>query len=198
MDKPTHRLVVEKSELIVSLDATCWHVLDHPHFFSQGVLLRKAFGMNFAAGFFRKPNDGVLAKMPAARFEMHCASVWPLLKRDQDLLSYSYTCEYVSSTGKKQDAERTGFTVRGLRPGLNRKPKGYYTLKLMEITPEGKGRVVQIIDLRTCGHIHTDDGGFLKLKRRAMKVAWYHEMPRILKFCEQNKTGNIEVRLLED
>ena len=129
MDKPTHRLVGQNGELVVSIGPTSWHVLDHPHFFPQGALLRKAFGMNFAAGFFKKPKDGLLAKTPAITFKLQCEGVWPDLKRDCDLLSYSYTCEFIAANRKKQDAERAEFTVRGFYPGLSRKPKGYYTLR---------------------------------------------------------------------
>jgi len=135
--------------------------------------------------------------MPTAQFRAFCETVWPLLMRDQELLSYSYTCLYVSPKGEKLDAARRVFTVRGLFTALSVRPKGYCTLRLLSDSSSGRGEKAEIIDLRSSGKIVTDDGGYLTVRRRSMSVDWYREMPRILEFCDYDPAGRIEVRCYE-
>ena len=149
--------------------------------------------MNFIAGLGKQPADGVLQSIPAVEFRTSCETVWQLLLRDKDLLSYAYSYEFEREKGRKQGGGQSGFKVRGLYGFVSVKPTGYCTLKLSEKTPSGTGRVVEIIDLRVTRQVQTDDWGYLKSHRRNMKVDWYQEMPRILEFCAQNQDGNIEV-----
>ena len=133
--------------------------------------------------------------MPGLQFRQSCETTWNGLLRDRELLSYSYGCQYVSPTGERLDASRAVYTVRRFRPGLSIRPKGYCTLRLFDDAGPRPGRVVETIDLRAAGKLATDDGGHLTVRRRAMSLDWYREMPRILEFCEQNGTDPIEVRL---
>src|SRR5262245_26582967 len=194
MSKPTLRLSNGSRELLISVDLPSWRVLTPSHFFSQGGLLLQAFGFARADAGCPKPELGILQSMPVALFRAHCKTVWELLVRDQDLLSYSYTCQYVSPTGERLDASRAVFKVRGLRPALKDRPKGYCTLRLLDDSGARPGREAEIIDLRTAGKLATDDGGCLTVRRRSMTIDWYREMPRILEFCEQSSTGDVEVR----
>ena len=194
MSKPTHRLSNGSRELLISVDLPSWRVLTPSHFFSQGGLLVQAFGFARADFGSPKPELGILQSMPVALFRAHCQTVWDLLERDRELLSHSYTCQYVSPSGERLDASRAVFTVRGLRPALKDRPKGYCTLRLLDDSGARPGREAEVIDLRTVGKVATDDGGHLTLRRRSMTIDWYREMPRILEFCEQNSTGDIEVR----
>ena len=194
MPKPTFKLVGSNDEIIVSIDERSWHILDHPYFFKQGQLLREAFGMDFIKGCGKKPKDGLLKSMPVSLFDLYCKSVYPDLLRDQDILPYAYSYEFEREKGIKQGGGISGFKVRELFGFIDVRPAGFCTLKLSEIAPNGVGRIVEILDMRKSPGIETDWGN-LKIHRRAMIVDWYEEMPRILKFCEQNKNGNIEVRL---
>jgi hypothetical protein len=194
MSNPTLRLSNGSRDLLISVDLPSWRVLTPSHFFSQGGLLVQAFGFARADFGSPKPELGVLQSMPVTLFRAHCQTVWDLLERDRELLSYSYTCQYVSPSGERSDASRAVFTVRGLRPALKDHPKGYCTLRLLDDSGARPGREAEVIDLRTEGKVDTDDGGHLTLRRRSMAIDWYREMPRILEFCEQNSTGVIEVR----
>ena len=194
MSKPTLKLSNSLRELLISVDLPSWRVLTPSHFFPQGGLLLQAFGFARTDIGFSKPDVGVLQSMPVAFFRSHCKTVWELLERDRELLSYSYTCQYVSTAGEKSDASRAVFTVRGLRPALKNRPKGYCTLRLLDDSGASPGREAEVIDLRIVGKLTTDDGGYLTLRRRSMTIDWYREMPLILKFCDQCSAGDIEIR----
>jgi hypothetical protein len=192
------RLLGRTGELLVSIDSGSWHVLDEPDLFPEGAQLRKAFGVTWASGMFQEPPHGILQHLPTRQFRQMCETGWQSLLRDQALLSHSYTCQYVSPEGERQDASRAAYTVRGFRPALNVRPKGYCKLRLFDDSGFRPGRIAEIIDLRTAGKLATDDGGYLTIRRRSMSVDWYREMPRILDFCDQNNTDWIEVRLHGD
>lgn len=189
------KLVGQNSELVVSIDASSWHALDEEIFFKNGRLLRKAFGTEFVKGLFKRPSDGILQRINAVEFYMYCETVWTDLQRDQDILPFSYSYEFDREKGITGSAGQSGFQVRGRQASIWCKPKGYCTLRLMECSLSGSGRDVEIIDLRNRKGVETDDRGFLKVKRRKMNVDWYKEMPRILEFCDRNKTGMIETHL---
>lgn len=194
MRKPTLKLSIGSRELLVSINTPSWRVLTPSHFFTQGTLVLQAFGFARADVGSPKPDLGILQSMPVDSFYSRCKTVWDLLERDRELLSYSYTCQYVSPAGERSDALRAAFTIGGLRPALKDRPKGYCTLRLLDDSGARSGREVEVIDLRIVSKVATDDGGYLTVRRRSMTIDWYHEMPRILKFCEQNMTGVIEVR----
>lgn len=82
----------------------------------------------------------------------------------------------------------------GLISYIETRPKGYCTLRLKAATADA---FIEVIDLRRDRRIETDDAGYLKVHRKAMKVDWYEEMPRIIEFCERNGTDKIEIRLYE-
>ncbi len=198
--KPNLCLMGRAGELLVSIDSCSWHVLDEPDLFPEGVHLRKAFGVTWASGLFREPPHGILQHIAAPEFRRVCDTVWQSLLRDRELLSYSYQYEF----GREKEVRHGGgmgggFLVRGLVGSIKATPKGYCTLRLRASSPDSFGRFpfVEVIDLRKERHIETDDAGYLKVHRRAMTVGWYREMPRILEFCDQNGTDEIEVRLYD-
>jgi len=198
--KRNFHLVGGAGELLVSIDSRSWHVLDEPDLFPEGVQLRKAFGVTWVSGLFREPPHGILQHIPAPDFRRACETVWQSLLRDRELLSYSYQYEFGREKGVRHGGGMGGgFHVRGLVGSIKATPKGYCTLRLRASSPDYFGRFpfVEVIDLRKERHIETDDAGFLKVHRRAMRVDWYQEMPRILEFCDRNGTDKIEVRLCD-
>ena len=200
MTKPTLRLVGNRNELLISIDSSSWHVLDEPDLFPEGIELRKVFGITWVKGLYREPSHGILQRMPAIKFRQTCEIVWQSLIRDRELLSYSYQYELGREKGTRHGGGMSGgFRVRGLVGSITAKPKGYCTVKLRASSPDSFGRFpfVEVIDLRREQSIETDDAGYLKAHRRAMRVDWYEEMPRILDFCSQNGTDAIEVRLYD-
>jgi hypothetical protein len=194
MPKPTHKLLIGSKELSISVDTRSWRVLTPSHFFPEGGLLLQAFGLARCEVGSPNPDWGILQFMPVAAFHTRCKTVWKGLERDRELLSYSYSCQHFSPAGTKSDASSVAFTVRGMRPVLKTLPKGYCTLRLLDDSGLKPGREADVIDLRVAGKVVTDDGGHLVVRRRAMTIDWYTEMPHVLEFCEQNSTGNIEVR----
>lgn len=194
--KPNFKLVGQNGELLVAIGLRSWHVLDESRFFSNGAFLRKAFGTDFVAGLFKKPQDGVLKTISAFTFCMYCKAAWVDLVRDQDLLSYSYSYKFEHENGRTHGGGMSGFKVNEFHGSVSARPAGYCTVELMQISPSGRGRVVEIIDLRVIRQIQTDDKGYLRVQRRKMEIDWYREMPRILEFCEQNKEGDVKVMLV--
>lgn len=200
MAKPTLRLIGRDKELLVSIDSRSWHVLDEPDLFPDGLQLRRAFGVNWADGMFKKPPFGILQRLPADQFRRCCEVTWSSLLRDKELLSYSYLYEFEREKGVRHGGGMGGgFYVRGFVGSIKATPKGYCTLRLRASLPDSFGRYpfVEVIDLRKLRRIETDDAGYIKVHRRAMTVDWYREMPRILDFCGQCGADNIEVRLCE-
>lgn len=194
--KPNLKLVSENEELLVAIGERSWHILDEDLFFKKGWLVREAFGLDFVAGLFRKPADGILKTISANKLLLYCKDLWFYLTRDKDLLSYAYSYEFEQEKGVRDGGAQSGFQVRGLYGFIDVRPAGYCTLKLSQASPSGQGRTVEILDLRVIKQIQTDDWGYLKVRRRKMDIDWYREMPRILEFCEQNKNGTIKVVLI--
>ena len=193
--KPNLRLLGRAGELLVSIDARSWGVLDEPDLFPEGLQLLKAFGVTWS-----EPPHGILQHMPALQFRQCCETVWQSLLRDRELLSYSYLFEFGREKGVRHGGGLGGgFHVRGLVGSIKAKPTGYCTVRLRSSSPDSSGSFpfVEVIDLRRERHIETDDAGYLKVHRRAMSVDWYREMPRILDFCDQIGTDRIEVRLYD-
>lgn len=194
--KPNFKLAGENGELLVSIGERSWHILDEDHFFKNGWLLREAFGLDFAAGLFKKPADGVLSTISANKLLLICKDAWFYLSRDEDLLSYTYSYEFGREKGVIHGACKSGFKVRDFCGSIDVRPAGYCTLELSQVSPSGHGRTVEILDLRIVKEIQTDDWGYLKVHRRKMEIDWYREMPRILEFCQKNKNGTIQVVLV--
>lgn len=200
MPKPTLHLLSRAGELLLSISAQSWHVLDEPDLFPEGAQLRTTFGVTGAKGLFGEPPHGILQHLPASKFRQSCDVVWQSLLRDQELLSYSYQYEFGNDPGVRHSGGMGGgFHVRGMVGSIKATPKGYCTLRLRSSTPDSFGRFpfAEVIDLRKQRQIETDDAGYLKVHRRAMTVDWYREMPRILEFCDQTGDDKIEVRLCD-
>ena len=198
--KPNIQLLGRAGGLLISIDSRSWHVLDEPDLFPEGVQLRKAFGVTWASGLFREPPHGILQSMSTSQFRQSCEIAWQSLLRDRELLSYSYQYEFGREKGVRHGGGTGGgFRVKGLVGSIKATPKGYCTLRLRSSSPDSFGLFpfVEIIDLRKQRSIETDDAGYLRTHRRAMTVDWYREMPRILEFCEENGTDQIEVRLCD-
>jgi hypothetical protein len=195
--KPTLELHSRVSKLLVSISSTSWHVLDEPDLFPEGAALRQVFGVTWAAGLFREPTHGILKHMRADEFYAACQIAWRALLRDQELISYSYQYELESQKGVRHGgAQSGGFTVRGLRPYITTRPKGYCTLRLTKILADGSPSPdVELIDLRKVRRIETDTNGYLKIHRRSQTVDWYREMPDILAFAANANADFVEIRL---
>ena len=194
MPSSRFRLLNGSRWLSVCVGVASWRVLTPSRFFTEGVLLLQAFGFAGVGDCDRRREFGILQYMPVSDFHARCRTVWALLQRDRDVLSYSYGCVHVSARGERVDAARASFRVRGLRPVIQDRPKGYCTLRLLDDSSQGVGKEVEAIDLRRAGRVVTDDGGHLAVRRRSMIVEWYREMPRILEFCEHSPGGALEVR----
>jgi hypothetical protein len=196
--KPNFKLVGDNGELLVAIGERSWHILDEDLFFKKGWLAREAFGLDFVAGLFKKPADGVLKTISANKLMLYCKDLWFYLMRDKDLLSYCYSYKFEREKGMQYGSGGLpGFVLRGFSGSVWTRPAGYCTLELMQASPSGKGRIVEIIDLRVIRKVQADDGRYLKVYRRKMEIDWYREMPRIMEFCEQNKNGTIKVVLVK-
>jgi len=132
--KPTLRLLGRTGELVVSIDARSWLVLDEPDLFPEGVKLRRTFGVDWAGGLFRESPHGIFQSMSAAQFRQGCEAVWQSLLRDRELLSYSYLYEFGREKGVRHGGGMGGgFHVRGLVDSIKARPKGYCTVGLASL-----------------------------------------------------------------
>src|SRR5207245_8663074 len=101
------------------------------------------------------------------------------LETQADLLSFSYSYEFSAEKGVRGGGGQSGFRIRGLIGSIDVRPSGYCDLTLSEIAPNGKGRIVEVIDMRARRKIETDDKGILKVHRRKEEVGWITEVPKL-------------------
>lgn len=66
-------------------------------------------------------------------------------------------------------------------------------MELSAIAPSGKGRVMQIIDMRVRKQYQTDDLGNLKMHRRKGKFEIKDRMSELLEFLTNNEDEIIEI-----
>lgn len=84
--------------------------------------------------------------------------------------------------------------MRGLIGYVTVRPSGYCFVILSEVAPTGRGRLVQLIDVRQQAPLQTDDWGTLKVsKSKPQSVGWFDELPRLIQWLGVQETEEAEV-----
>jgi hypothetical protein len=72
-------------------------------------------------------------------------------------------------------------------------PSGYCHVTLSEVAPTGRGRLVEIIDMRVRKELATDNWGLLTVARRKADVGWFQELPRVISWLKTQQAKDVEV-----
>jgi hypothetical protein len=187
------RCGTEERRLALSTRDVC--LLDAEYFFPAGAAARQLLGLDFVKGLGAPPTGRVLCTHKRVILAGLLESLLQALADQQDLLSYSYAFRFSDGphSGESCGGSLAGFTVGGLHGYVTVRPSGYCYATLSEIAPTGRGRVVQVLDLRTRGDLATDDWGSLMVQRRGAHVGWFEALPPVLEWLEAATGSTVDV-----
>ena len=162
------------------------HLLDGRYFLEGGGWgYRKALGLDYVAG-FRTPPVGVPLRMhPIGSLAQVLQSLLVALETQKNLLCYSYSYEFSQEPGQRHGGGCSGFRVNGYFGHISVRPSGYCDLTLSEIGANGRGRVIEVLDMRVRTRLETADKGTLIVHRRKASVGWFEELARVLAFLDR-------------
>lgn len=153
-----------------------------------------------ALGIFENTSVAQNMKIPAGSsvrrkrglFLLQARSALESLERDADLLAFDYSFRLTKGEDRhKLKGQLSGFKIRGLFGQVDGEPSGFCTLTLLEVSPTGRGRAVEIIDLRKCDTMETDDKGDLKIYRKEADFGWPRALRGLLEFLEASNADEI-------
>lgn len=170
------------------------HLLDGRYFAPLGAsMYRPLFGLDFVEGLGAPPLNQVLKTHRRSAFLSLLEGLLVALNDQKDLFSFHYQYRFTGQGGSEGGGGTSGFRVRGLFGFVSVEPSGYCDLTLLELAPTGRGRVVEIVDMRTRKELDTDDWGVLKISRRAAPVSWYDQLPSAIGWLKGQDARDVEV-----
>ena len=125
---------------------------------------------------------------------IHTRNMLSCLDRDADLLKFDYAFRLTKGEDRHRLKGRLGgFKVRGLLGNVSGQPRGFCTLELSEVAPNGFGRVVEVIDLRSHEEINTDDSGTLKVYRTEAAFGWLPALRGMIEFLKASDAAEVTI-----
>ena len=169
------------------------HLLDDRYFVARYGSFRALFGLDFVAGLGTPPLHTVLST--ASRFLMtsRLQALLGALEDQRDLVSYNYGFVFDGKAEMKGGGGVSGFSVGGLFGALSTRPSGYCWLELSNLAPTGRGRVVEMVDMRVRRSIQTDDWGMLTVTGRPADVGWFTTLPPLIEWLGKQEPKEVEV-----
>jgi hypothetical protein len=176
------------------------HLLDGRFFFTDGWAYRKLFALDFIKGLKTPPLGVVLATH--ARWSMleDLRMLLTELETWQDLISHDYSYSFEKEQGRRSGGAQGGFRVQGGFGNIDVRPAGYCDLTVMDSGPIGRGRIVEIIDMRVRREYPTLDKGILRVHSRHASVGWFDELRKLVAFLQTQDADSVEIlhELAED
>ena len=170
------------------------HLLDGRFFAPpQASSCRPLLGLAFIAGLGAPPLNKVLATHRRTIFLSQMEALLAGLENHRDLLMYSYRYAFSGRPDSGGGGSTSGFRVRGLYGVISVQPSGYCDLTLSESGPAGRGRVIEILDMRRRTELETDDWGVLKVSRRSAEVGWFSCLPPAIKWLQDQSGRDVEI-----
>lgn len=195
MPSSTIKIEAGEAEFILTIPHRDAMLLAGPRpFLPHGEVFVKTLGIldNFTVA-RGVPED---SKVPRNRHHVLLAatSLFETIQRDLDLLEFDYSYSF-SAHGKARSSTGTGgFRVRGYFANVDARPNGFCTMQLSEQSPNGLGRVVEVLDLRNRKSLETDDRGVLQIHRKkGAEVSWKNSLPRLIAFLKENKCAEVVI-----
>ena len=180
-------------ECALPLSTRDTRLLDGEYFFPRSNSYRARFGLGFVAGLGAPPLGKVLATHRRFVLTSHIESLARALEDQRDLISWSYSFRFSEKADRSGGGSVSGFQVHGLNGFITVEPSGYCNVTLSEVAPTGRGRVVEIIDMRVRKELPTDNWGLLTIARRKAKAGWFQELPRVIGWLKAQETKDVEV-----
>jgi hypothetical protein len=115
------------------------------------------------------------------------------IRDNLDLLSWDYSYSFDDEGKSRSSGGCSGFQIRGYFGSIDARPKGFCTLELWEFPPTGKGRIVEIIDLRNKKTVNTDNRRLLHIYRRKANVGWDQVLTELLGFLKKKKCAEVMI-----
>ncbi len=177
-----------------SLSTRDVHLLDGRHFIAGGWGYRKLFGLDFIRGLKQPPAVGVpLVTHRRTVLHQQLRGLLVELETQRDLISFNYPYSFGDDQSSRHGGGEGGFRVEGGYGSIDTRPSGYCDLTISDVGPNGKGRVVTIIDMRVRRQFDTLDRGMLRVYRRKAEVAWFAELDKLIAFLELQSADAVEV-----
>ena len=179
-------------EHTMALSARDVHLLDGEYFQQKGSF-RALFGLDFVKGLGAPPTGEVLVTHEREVLEQQLQDLLRALNDQRDLIGYSYVYRFGGNPERSGGGAVAGFKVQGRLGFVSVRPSGYCYVRLSELTPDGRSRVVETIDLRVMRKLQTDDWGLLTVARRRADVGWFDELPPLLDWLQRQRGGHVQV-----
>lgn len=149
---------------------------------------------------FDTPDFGEPVTIPLAELQNAIRQLEEFLAQKPELLPYTYQMKYEyfddgkyrHKFGRFTTGGTSGFHVPGddkhcaLWAGLNK-----LTLEKMSIGEDGKGYVVEVIDLRNEKELLTVEMGLVKFRKRKAKTSLRQGLSKIREFLEQLDSNHV-------
>jgi hypothetical protein len=162
-------------------------------YFQQKGSFRALFGLNFVKGLGAPPTGQVLVTHQREVLEQQLESLLHALNEQRDLIGYSYVYRFDGKPERSGGGAVAGFKVQGRLGSVSVRPSGYCYVRLSELTPAGRSRVVETIDLRVTRRLQTDDWGLLTVARRRADIGWFDELPPLIEWLRTQRGRDVEV-----
>jgi hypothetical protein len=176
----------------VELTARDVRLLDGQYFLEYPGSHRALFGLDFIGGLGAPPPGKVLRTYERIELHGRLTILLTSLEAQRDLISHDYLYEFEATKGQRKGGGEAGFRING-RHGLIRVHPGFCDLTLSEIGPNGRGRTVQIVDMRAVGRIATDDRGELRVVRRKAETHWFDLLPALIGWVGAQSGETVEI-----
>ncbi len=168
------------------------HLLDGAYMLQKGSY-RALFGVDFVKGLGAPPTGQVLATHRRVVLEQQLEGLLHALNDQRDLIGYSYVYRFDGKPERSGGGAVAGFKVRGRFGSVSVRPSGYCYVRLSELDPNGRGQVVETIDMRVTRTLQTDDWGVFTVARRRADVGWFHELPALLEWLRAQGGHDVDV-----
>jgi hypothetical protein len=177
----------------VALSTRDVHLLDGQYFFRDDCSYRTLFGLNFLSGLKPPPLDTPLLSYNKYVFTIQMRQLLEELDTQRDLISFDYSYAFGDEKGSRHGARQSGFRVEGGFGSISVRPAGYCDLTVMDVGPNGTGRVHTIVDMRVKRQYPTLDRGVLRIYTRKADVGWFGELDKLILFLEQQSAKTVEI-----
>ena len=158
------------SEAALALSSRDIHLLDGEYFLRRTANYRHYLGLDFPKGLKAPPEGVVLGTHKRAVLLPVLRGLHMALADQQDLINFSYTFKFAGNPERSGGGSVSGFRVGERFGSITVRPSGYCTMTLSELAPTGRGRLVEIVDMRLHEPIDTD-WGKLSVRKKPADVA---------------------------
>lgn len=181
------------AEYAVALSSRDIYLLDGKYFFQDGWHYRKLLGLDFIRGLKTPPRDVPLVSHEKFFLLMDLRKLLDQFETQRDVITCDCSCGFSTETHRSYGGAMSGFRVRGGSGCIDLQPAGYCELTVRDMAPNGKGRVIEIVDMRVSREYETLDRGTLKVYAKKATVGWFEELAKLIDFLDKTPAENVEI-----